>query len=97
MAKEIKKSRLLVNVIGIPSLIACIFLGNDFYPFFSILICSVMLLSMIEWNNLSGVNCNLIKLINFFAITVIFLGIHFNWLKWNPLIILIIQYLIIKS
>jgi len=96
MAKEIKKSRLLVNVIGIPSLIACIFLGNDFYSLFSILICSIMLLSVIEWNNLSGVNCNLIKLINFFTVTVMFIGIHFNWLKWNSLIILIMHTLIVS-
>ena len=96
MATYTKKSRLLVNVIGIPFLITCIFLGNDYFPIFSILIYSIMLLSMFEWDDLSDTKCNLVKSINFITITAIFLELHFNWLKWSPLSILMIHALLIS-
>ena len=81
MSQESKKSRVLVNLIGIPLILSCIFLGNTripHFPLFSFFIYSVMILSMYEWHNLSNIKCSSIKTVNFISITVLFFLIHFK-------------------
>ena len=53
-----KKSRVLVNVIGIPLLLFTIIAGNDFYeiPLFFLFVFIVMILSAYEWNNLMKID-----------------------------------------
>lgn len=95
MSKNNKKSRLLVNVIGIPALISCIFLGDNYFPIYSLLIYCIMFLSMVEWNDLSNVQYKSLRTINFLTISVIFLMLHFSWLNWSLLMIIMIHAILI--
>ncbi len=99
MTDNIKKSRVLVNILGIPMLIACILLGNNqvsYFPAFSILVYSIMLLSMIEWFNLSNLKTNSVKLVNFLSITIICFNLHINASLSLFLIIIMLHMLFIS-
>ena len=75
-----KKSRVLVNVIGIPLLLFIIIAGNDFYkiPLFSMFIFVVMILSTYEWNNLIKLDNKSIKISNYFLISLMCVILHFS-------------------
>ena len=71
MEKKNKKSRLWVNVLGIPLLLSCIYFGDteivfrhSEFPLFSLFIYIVMHLSMIEWLDLIGVKSLNLRAIN---------------------------------
>ena len=51
------KSRVLVNIIGIPSILAIIYFGDDFsfLPLFSMFVFSVALIAIYEWNKLANI------------------------------------------
>ena len=51
------KSRVLVNVIGIPSILGVVCLGDSIanFPLFSIFILVVAMIGVYEWNNLVGI------------------------------------------
>ena len=75
------KSRVLVNIIGIPLILTIICLGNNSFaniPFFSIFIFIVMMLGMKEWNDLTRINNKIIRIMNFISIGFIFTGLHLN-------------------
>ena len=79
MSDKSKKSRLLVNVFGIPLILLCLFFGNTgLIPLFSIFIYIVMILGMHEWIKLSKIKCNFISLTNFAFTSIIFLNLHFS-------------------
>ena len=78
MSDKSKKSRLLVNVVGIPLILSCLFFGNTGpVPLFSIFIYIVMILGMHEWIKLSNIKCNFISLTNFAFTSIIFFNLHF--------------------
>ena len=91
-----KKSRVLVNIIGIPLLLFIIIAGNDFYkiPLFSMFIFVVMILSTYEWHNLVRLNNKLIKLSNYFFISIMCLLIHLGLSMLYFLILISIHLLI---
>jgi phosphatidate cytidylyltransferase len=81
MSKKVKKSRTLINIIGIPLILLCLFFGNTeikFFPLFSIFICIIMTLGMYEWMRLSNLECVFIKVINFIFILGIFFIFHLS-------------------
>jgi len=97
MSKELKNSRTLINIIGIPLILLCLFFGNkgiSLVPLFSIFIYIVMMLGMYEWLNLSNIKCNLIKIINFIFISAIFFMFHLS-VSINYLIFLIIFHVLL--
>ena len=51
------KSRVLVNVLGIPSILAIIYFGDEFnfIPIFSLFVTTVSLLAIYEWHNLAKI------------------------------------------
>ena len=75
-----KKSRVLVNVVGIPLLLFIIIAGNDFYqiPLFFLFIFSVMILSAYEWNNLVKIDNKLIKISNYLSISIMSIFLHLS-------------------
>ena len=75
-----KKSRVLVNVIGIPLLLFTIIAGNDFYeiPLFFLFVFIVMILSVYEWNNLMKIDNRLIKTFNYLSILVMAIFLQLN-------------------
>ena len=76
-----KKSRVLVNVIGIPTLLFVIIAGDDFYevPLFSTFIFIIMNLSMHEFHKLIELDNKLIKIFDYFFISTICLLLYFNF------------------
>ena len=110
MEKKNKKSRLWVNILGIPLLISCIYfgdtsihLGKDFYlPTFSLFIYIVMFLSMVEWLNLLDIKSYSLRAINLLAIFFIFYclafaSIDFHSPYWLGLLFVIIVHGLIIS
>ena len=97
MSKELKNSRTLINIIGIPLILLCLFFGNkgiSLVPLFSVFIYIVMMLGMYEWVNLSNIKCNLIKIINFIFISAIFFIFHLS-ISINYLMFLIIFHVLL--
>ena len=97
MSKELKNSRTLINIIGIPLILLCLFFGNkgiSLVPLFSVFIYIVMMLGMYEWLNLSNIKCNLIKIINFIFISAIFFIFHLS-ISVNYLMFLIIFHVLL--
>jgi len=78
--KENKKSRVVVNIVGIPTLLFIIIAGNDFYeiPLFFLFVFSVMILSTFEWNNLVKIDNRLIKASNYLSILVMSIFLQLN-------------------
>ena len=73
------KSRVLVNVIGIPSILSIICLGNDnIFPLFSLFIMLIVILSMYEWNNLVCIKNRSIKMLNFISVLLLIGVLHLN-------------------
>ena len=80
----------MVNLLGIPSLLSIIIIGDSNFPLFSIFIFITMLLSMYEWNILSNIQYKSNQLINFTVIIAIFIGLYLQLdLTYLFLIILI--------
>ena len=75
------KSRVLVNVIGIPSILGVVYLGNSManFPLFSIFILVVAMIGVYEWNNLVGIKNILIKYLNFTSVFLIIISFHMNY------------------
>ena len=74
------KSRVLVNVVGIPSILSIIYFGNDIinFPLFSLFILIVTMLSVYEWNNLVDTKNTGIKILNFISVLLIIYSLHMN-------------------
>lgn len=66
------KSRVLVNIIGIPSILAIIYFGDDFsfLPLFSMFVFSVALIAIYEWNKLANIKSSIIRAINFITVSI---------------------------
>ena len=97
MNKKSKKSRLLVNVMGIPLILSCLFFGNTgSIPIFSIFIYIVMILGMYEWIKLSNIKCKFIGLTNFIFISIIFFIFHFSFDVKYLMFLMVIHGLIIS-
>ena len=97
MSKELKKSRTLINIIGIPLILLCLFFGNKgigLVPLFSVFIYIVMILGMYEWLNFSSIKCNLIKITNFIFISAILFIFHLS-ISVNYVMFLIIFHVLL--
>ena len=66
------KSRVLVNVLGIPSILAVIYFGDefDFIPIFSLFVATVSLLAIYEWHKLTKIKNVPIKNLDFIIYTL---------------------------
>ena len=103
MEKNNKKSRLWVNVLGIPLLLSCIYFGDtgvslgDYYslPLFSVFIYIVMFLSMIEWLDLAGIQSLRLRAINLVSVFFIFYCLFLGY--WMGLLFIIIIHGLIIS
>ena len=76
MSQKSNNSRTLVNIMGIPSILFSIFLGDNSnigIPFYSTMILLIMILSVYEWNNLTRSQCFYIDCLNFVSICSLFL------------------------
>ena len=75
------KSRVLVNVIGIPSILGVVCLGDSIanFPLFSIFILVVAMIGVYEWNNLVGIKNILIKYLNFTSVFLIIISFYMNY------------------
>ena len=99
MSSQLKTSRTLINIIGIPLILLCLFFGNTeikFFPLFSIFIYIVMILGMYEWMKLSNLKCNFIKVINFIFISAVFFTFHL-FIDLDYLVFLIIFHVLLIS
>ena len=103
MEKKNKKSRLWVNVLGIPLLLACIYYGdssiplvkNVSLPLFSLFIYIVMFLSMIEWLDLIDIKSLRLRAINLLSIFFIYYYLFFH--QWLGLLFVIMIHGLIIS
>ncbi len=99
MKNKSNSSRTIVNLIGIPFLLTCIFLGDDSIitiPVFSILVFIIMILSTVEWNSLTETQYKHIKNLNFVSICGLFLTLY-NFKSTSFVAIVIVIHLLIGS
>ena len=66
------KSRVLVNVLGIPSILAIIYFGDEFnfIPIFYLFVTTVSLLAIYEWHNLAKIKNIAIKSLDFISVSL---------------------------
>ena len=103
MKNKNKKSRLWVNVLGIPLLLSCIYYGDTgiplgkhyFLPLFSLFIYIVMFLSMSEWLNLVDIKSLRLRAINLLSIFFIFYYLFIGY--WVGLLLVIMTHGLIIS
>ena len=94
------KSRILVNVVGIPSILSIIYIGNnlDFFPLFSLFVLIVVMLAIYEWNNLVNIKSDIIRTFNFISVSLIILSFHIKFsFEFLLLVILIHTFAVIIS
>ena len=87
------KSRVLVNVIGIPSILSIIYLGDNLIsiPLFSIFVLTVVLLATYEWHNLMSIKNVLIKTFDFISVSLIIFSFYMQYSFELILLIIVVH------
>tara|TARA_Y100000768_G_scaffold252558_1_gene191881 strand:+ start:1550 stop:2374 length:825 start_codon:yes stop_codon:yes gene_type:complete len=90
------KSRVLVNVLGIPSILAIIYFGDEliFIPIFSLFVATITLLAIYEWHNLTKIKNVTIKNLDFISVSLCVLIFYMQY-SFEFLLLLIIVHVIL--
>tara|TARA_Y100001958_G_scaffold158336_1_gene155889 strand:- start:1547 stop:2371 length:825 start_codon:yes stop_codon:yes gene_type:complete len=87
------KSRVLVNVLGIPSILSIIYFGDDLksIPIYSLFVTIVSVLAIYEWHNLAKIKNVAIKCLDFISVLLCVLIFYMQY-SFEYLLLLIIMH-----